>query len=126
MEKHRMTLLLTITKPELYDPECFERTIEMFNSANEGMKVEIEKTEIVEAPEEKHQAYIEDLADGQILPWIKQFPGDKFTSSKIKEGIASVASDNSIHEALDFLEAGGAVISIGPTPEKPKRWQVPS
>jgi len=75
---------------------------------------------------EKHQEYIEELADDQILPELKQRPGDKLTITAIKKITGTVASDNSVIEALEYLEAGGEVISFEPTPNTPKKWAVPA
>lgn len=72
--------------------------------------------------EDKHREYIEELADFQILLGLKQRPGEGVTSTEIKRMTGTIASDNSIIEALNYLEAGGAVVSFRPTPEKPKRW----
>lgn len=66
--------------------------------------------------------YIEQVADGQVLPVMLEYIGDKLTSSEIKRLGKLKAGDNSIVEALDYLESAGEVISSPATPEKPKRW----
>ena len=41
-QKYRMVCLITITNPAIYSPESFEQEIEMFNKANDGIKVEVQ------------------------------------------------------------------------------------
>lgn len=66
--------------------------------------------------------YIEQVADDQVLPVMLEYPGDKLTSSEVKRLGKLKAGDNSIIEALDYLETAGEVISFPAIPEKPKRW----
>lgn len=68
------------------------------------------------------KAYIEQAADDQVLPVMLEYPGDKLTSTEVKRLGELKLSDNTIIEALDFLESAGEVISSPATPEKPKRW----
>lgn len=65
---------------------------------------------------------IEQLADDQVLPIMLDYLGDKLTSTEVKRLGKLKLSDNTIIEALDYLESAGEVISFPATPEKPKRW----
>lgn len=49
MEKYKVVCLLTIKDPEIYNRECFQDMIDMFNKANEPEA----KIEIITIDEEK-------------------------------------------------------------------------
>lgn len=66
--------------------------------------------------------YIEQVANNEVLPVMKEYPGDKLTSTEVKRLGKLMNSDNAIIQALDYLETAGEVVSFAPTPEKPKRW----
>lgn len=68
---------------------------------------------------------IEELADDEILPAMKDYPGDKMSLKKIKDIPKTKASEKDIEAALDYLEGAGEVMSFEADEVKPKRWAVP-
>ena len=68
--------------------------------------------------------YVEEIADERVLPVMKDYPDDKFTYSEILHLAKLQVNDNTMIEALNYLEAGGEVISFGADEVKPKMWAV--